>query len=773
MAYANVTFLNFASGELSPKLRSRSDLKIYPFGCERLQNFICETQGPLKFRTGTHYVHHTRLNQVARLIEFQFSDIQAYILEFTDQYVRFYKDGGLILESAQAVTGITQANPGVVTIAGHGYANGDEVFVGNVVGMDELNGYYFLVANVTANTFTLQDIDGNDIDTTDYDAYTSGGTISRVYEIASPYAEADLAEIQTAQDYNDLYAVHPSYAPQVITRTGHTSWTLGTYVRTADPFVGANDYPAAIAFYESRLAYACTNNNPASVWMSRSPGSTGVSRYTDHTLGANADDALAVTIASFRGKANNIEWLASNTEFLTVGMFGGTAKLTGSGSEEAISPGSINVKHIDAFGCTSREPVSSGANLMYIQRGNRVINSFELEVISDNFASVDRNLVADHITISGITEIAYQNGRPDILWAVRNDGLLIGLTFKGKEDVSGWHRHPLGGDGSALSIGVIPQENAFDQVWVVVEREIDGVTRRYVEYLTEEVVFPDFSEYYTDTDSYTDDYSAYLNDLKELQKGYIYLDSSITYDGSIYGDIAGASVTPAAVTGSGIVFTASAAVFEEDMVGRQIWKKSVDGVGTGRATITAYTNTTTVECKITVDFDSTDAIAATEWYLTADSLSGVDHLEGESVGIVTDGAVHPDGTVEDGSVSLDYQASVIHVGEKYRGFMRSMNVEGAGVSGSAQTKTRNVERIGIKFYESLGARYGTNEYDLEAIPFRSTADIMDRPSPMFSGVKVVDNFDDWRDEKKVMVSQESPLPCTIQMLDIYMDATNE
>ena len=289
MAYTNQAQQNFASGELSPKVRGRFELKIFKNGVERMQNFIAETQGPARFRTGTRFVNHTRLNRKAFLIEFQFNDEQSYVLEFTDLILRFYRNSANILEAAVNITGAgtSQTNPVVVTSAGHPFLDGEEVFLSGIVGMTELNNRFFIVSGAGANTFNLTDVDGNNIDGTGFTAYASGGTIEKIHEIATPYLEADLFQLKVAQNADTMYIVHPTYEPRKLTRTGHAAWTLATFVRTADPFTVAGKFPRAVAFYEARICYGGTNDSPETFWMSRAPTNAGATRYDDFTTGAD------------------------------------------------------------------------------------------------------------------------------------------------------------------------------------------------------------------------------------------------------------------------------------------------------------------------------------------------------------------------------------------------------------------------------------------------------------------------------------------------------
>ena len=145
---------NFNAGQLTELLSARTDLAKRGNGVKVMQNMLPLIQGPATRRSGTSHVASvkTPANRTA-LIPFEFSTEQAYVIELGDQYFRYYKDNGVILEAAKTITGITQANPAVVTSNSHGFTNGDEVEISGVVGMTQVNGKRFTVAGVTTNTF--------------------------------------------------------------------------------------------------------------------------------------------------------------------------------------------------------------------------------------------------------------------------------------------------------------------------------------------------------------------------------------------------------------------------------------------------------------------------------------------------------------------------------------------------------------------------------------------------------------------------------------------
>jgi len=205
---------SFSSGEVSPSLYARTDLVKHATGLRTAQNGIILRYGGYANRAGTEFINEVSDSaKTVRLVPFIFNATQTYVLEFGEEYMRVIKDGVQVKLTAQNITGITAANPAVVTIAGHGYANDDEVAIASVGGMTELNGRNFKVANVTANTFSLKYMDGTAVNSSSFTAYTSGGTASKIYQIATPYQESELASLYYVQSADVISIVHPNHPP--------------------------------------------------------------------------------------------------------------------------------------------------------------------------------------------------------------------------------------------------------------------------------------------------------------------------------------------------------------------------------------------------------------------------------------------------------------------------------------------------------------------------------------------------------------------------------
>ena len=849
MTEVNTSYPDFSNGEISPRLYGRFDLQAFYKGGRRVENFKVDVTGQAAFRTGTIFANQSRDNNPAFLYTFKITNDVAFVLEFTNLAVRFFRNGGRVHQAGQAITGITKANPAVVTYSGSDtYANGDMVWIDGVVGMTEVNGREFTVANVNtgSNTFEL-----SGVNSTGYTTYTSGGTVEEIVELATPYTTADLFQLKFAQSGKNLYIAHPSYQPRKLTYTSATSWAIAVHapiqetfaptqtisaisqanpavvtyngsdtysngdivylsgingmtelnderytvanvntgtntfelsgvnstgytayssgglikeiISSAASFLTSGEYPGAVGLYEERLVYGGSNNKPNTLYFSRS------GEEDDFTIGTEADDGMEYTIA---GSANKISWMQGTPSFLAIGCAGDVFRATG-GVDEVITPTSISIRPTNAYGVADIMPSGRGTQVYFTQSNGLTIRSFEYDLQTDGYKPIDMNTIADHITKSGITQVEYEEGRPNVLWCTKSNGELIGMTVESSESVSGWQRYTT--DGEVTSVASQPRSGAYDQLWVCVKRNIGGTDKYYIEYFSDVAEFTLRSDYFTGVKA-TDD-AAYRNVQFEEQKQYIHVDSSLSYYGD---DYATTTMTPSATTGASVTFTAGSSVFTADMVDREIWRKSITGTETGRAKITAYTSGTQVTCEILEAFNSTSAIPAGEWYLTTDTVTGLSHLEGKECVVIVDGGQHPAETVSSGSITLDRQASVIHVGLGYDGYLETNDLEGGGTNGTAQTKPKALVSCGIRFLNTLYAKYGSGYYNLNQIEMRTAAMAMDRPPLMFTGdVKVTyandtnDSIDGgWARSKRVIIAQDQPFPCNVQLLVPYFVVSN-
>ena len=299
-------------------------------------------------------------------------------------------------------------------------------------------------------------------------------------------------------------------------------------------------------------------------------------------------------------------------------------------------------------------PARVGYSTLFVQRSGRKLKEMAYNFQQNGYVTNDMTVLSEHVTKGGLVQLAWHKEPYVVLWCVRGDGVLLGFTFNKEQEVLGWHPHPMT-NGIVESVCCIPSpDKTRDDLWMVVRRTINGVTKRYVEYLERE---------YREGDD---------------QKDCYYVDSGATYDGA-----------------------------------------------------------------------------------PADHISGLDWLEGQTVQILADGAAHPDRVVTSGAVTLQREASVVHVGLPYDSVLQTNRIEAGAGDGTAQGKTKRVNKVVIRFLNTLGALAGPDEANLDEIEFRSGSDPMDEAPPLFTGDKLVEWPDGYNFDGYVMVQQRQPLPMTV------------
>ena len=485
MARSAPAISTFTAGEISPRLEGRVTIEKYREGLSELTNMIVQPHGGVSRRPGTEYLGEVKdSSSITRLIPFEFKTADTYALEFGDQYMRVFRNGlQVLVDSEKNVSAITKASPGVFTSSSHGLSNGDEVYLYNDGGdMTELAARNYLIADSTANTFTLTDLFGNAINTTGFTTYTgSGVSVDKLFEVATPYTSAQVSDVRFAQSADVMYLVHPSHAVRTLSRTDHNAWTFDTpsiNENNTPVLTSADNYPSVVTFFEQRLVFAATNNNPQTLWFSKSAD------YLNFHTGTADDDALIYTIAS--NKVNAIRYLSA-TRILNIGTSGGEYVLTTTNGGP-VTPTQTVIRKYSNYGCIDSEVVQVADVTLFAQRGARKVREFRYigEVDVAGYAAPDITILSEHLTEGGIKEFAYQQEPESIIWARRTDGTLLGLTYRREEEIVAWHKHIIGGafgSGQAKveSIITLPTDSGEDELYMIVKRTINGVTKQYVE----------------------------------------------------------------------------------------------------------------------------------------------------------------------------------------------------------------------------------------------------------------------------------------------------
>ncbi|MCK5602580.1 hypothetical protein KAR91_11940 [Candidatus Pacearchaeota archaeon] len=802
---------SFNSGELSPQIYGRPDLAKYANGCRTLRNMICLSHGPATRRSGTVFVSAVKdHSKKVKLVDYKFSVEQAYIFEFGEDYIRYHMDGWKIVEKTMVITGATQANPVVITFTGDTPVNGEVGTINGVQGMVELNSVdQYTVANVSGSTFELSGVDG-----TAFTAYTSGGTVEKYYETTTTYTEAELEDLDFASSFDTIYIAQPEHPQHTLVRSGHTDWAFAEWTHCAGPFTPENDtdttldpsgvdgsisiaasadvfaatdisrivainysgswgiaritaftdarnvdaevevkfgaataqtawklgiwsgtakWPRAVSFYNDRLWWAGSPGYPQTLWGS------SIGLYTCHLISDPVvdDDALSLTLGS--KEANAIQWLSSGSKF-AVGTTGTEHWLTSASGSGAITPTSKAAPVGSHDGCSKVKPVMAANAMLFLMTHKKILKELKYSYEADSFKGDELTTIAEHLTRNNtIIDMAFQREPYRVIWCVRDDGKLLGLTYYPEHEVYGWHVHELGGDGAAESVSVIPGDNE-DEVWLAVKRTIDGSTKRYIEKLHETFKGVDTTDAFFVDSGLTLDNRQDIDSITHADPGVI----NLVAHGYTDGDSITIRSIDAEITGEEDLLSLNNERFEVAHKATDTFQ--LHDIDDEDVDLTAYKQvvSATVAENVTV-------------------ISGLHHLEAESVAILVDGAPHPEKTVSDGSITLDSSASVIHVGLGFESELETFPPERIDPKSQELGEIRRITNVIVQLYKTLGMKISNSSkswtYDYE---FSSDNVPHGQPAPLFDGFTDDISFDDGQSrEPTVVITQDEPLPMTV------------
>lgn len=739
---ANPLYQSFNAGELSPLLIARTAFPKYSSGLAICLNLIPLLEGGLTRRPGTRFVAEEKdSTKKIRLKKFEFSTIQAYMLEFGDQYIRFYRHQGQIQTSG--VSAWVTATP---------YVIGDLVTNGG-------NTYYCITAHTSGATFAG-------------DAaywYQQSGTI---YEIPTTYLEADLPNLSFVQSADVLYIFHNSYAPRKLTRTGHTSWTLteidwvdgpyfdtnttattltpsgttgsvtitasaitginggvgfkstdvGRLIRISNPVSGTDygyakvtaftdtthvtatvkrnfsttnasatwrlgawssttGYPKAAGLHQQRMVAAGTTDQPQTIWFGQTGDFENMSPDSPNPTGGAWDGTIEDDDALDRtissDEVNGIAWVASLRDLL-IGTIGGEWIASSSGA--IITPTDITLARHTKIGSAQMQSLVVGNRILFLQRAKRKIIELGFAFEDSSYRDADLTRLARHITYGGLSRIVYAQEPHKLILGIRADGVIAGMTYNRAEDVVGWFRWNT--DGLFEDIDVIPGANGAGQVQDSTDRDEIWVSVKRT--------------------------------INSVTKRYI-------------------------------------EVFERDHESNKLGTFT-----SGHAQEDAYY----ADCLATYDSTATTTI------------TGLDHLEAKEVVLWADGAEQTPQTVASGNITLEAEASVVQVGLKYIHEAFTLKPDFGAQAGTAIGKPKRFHALTFILLNAHSMKYGNDDDTLLNIDFRQVSDVMDAAVPLFTGEWSVD-FDGYTDtDARIYIESEAPAPFTLLGIAAEMK-TNE
>ncbi len=728
---------SFNAGELSPRMLGRTDVRFYYTGLQKCENFIPFVQGGLTKRTGTQYVAEVKdSNALTRLVPFQFSTVQNYILEFGNLYFRIYRNRGRVesppgtpvevvtpwttaqlrdlkfTQSADTlyvfhpdhpVRKITRTSDTAWTLTQPTFTNGPW--------MDQNATTTTLTPSATSGTVTITASATTGINGGAGFQTTDVGRLIRIKHGAS-WGTATI----TVRTSSTVVTATTSVNFGAI--TGSAEWRLGA-------FSGTTGYPAVGTFHEERLVLAGTRAQPQTIWGSKISDFENFA--PDNNSGTIADDdGFNFTISD--DQVNAIYWLSSG-RLLDIGTSGAEHTMSGGtiNSAQPITPTNVLIKRQTSYGSVSNvRPVRVGNSVLFITSSRQVLRQMTYNFEIDSYVAKDLIIFSENILRKGVVDFDFQHKRERVGWMVLADGQMVSISFEPEQEVAGFARHIFGGTnaaGEAVAVISSPDQRT-DDVWVVVRRTIGGVTRRYVEFIT--------SPFYEED-----------NGAKAAQ----FLDSSLVYDGYY-----ASSVTASATTGT-ITLTAGTSVFSAADVGKQF------RAGAGRATITGFVSGTVLNATVTTALPAT-TFASQAWSLATSTFSGLSHLNGQSVGVWADASVQPNETVSGGSFTLDQPYSYVVAGLNYNAVIETMPEEVPQI-GTLNSRKYRIHRFFVRVLETSLLRYRNERGEFQLINFRPNNLPYGEPPALENSISVQYPVGDSGYARTLTFASTDPSPATI------------
>jgi hypothetical protein len=748
-----ITQRSLAGGELAPALAARADQAKYQSGLKTCRNMMVMRHGGVTNRAGTGQVAELKTSALkGRLAKFVFNADQTYVLVFQNICMRVIQNGAQL-----------EASPGVPYEIATPYLTADLPTLkfsqsGDVVTITHRNYEVRELSRTGHTSWTLSILSTAPSQAAPTgvtnDGAVGGANAWVVTAVAAETFEESLASVSTttadglprtiswaaaagASEYN-VYRQRSGIFGYVGTSTS-TSFadnvtnpdTTITPPQARTPFVGVGNYPATSSYWQQRHMFANTYTNTEKVWGSKS------ANFRNFSISSPLQDDDAVTFTLAGNQVQPVQHMLSLGDFIIL-TESGEWNIKGD-SDGVLRPNAINARQEGYTGASSVAPVIITNSAIYIQARGSLVRDLRYDLTSNGYSGRDLSVFSAHLFENNtITAMDFQQVPNSIVWLIRDDGTLLGLTYLREHEIWGWHRHDT--DGVYEDVCCVP-EGVEDAVYVIVKRTINGVTKRFIERF----------------------YSRKVTDIAIDAR---FIDCGLTYDGRNVG------ATTMTVSGGtewehdeDLIINASAGFFVAGDVGNMMVLNS--GADSISLVVTSYTSTTQVHANpIRTVPASLRAVAVTNWAKAVDSLTGLSHLEGKSVAILGDGNVVANGvdaptfSVTGGTLTLSRPYVIIHVGLPYLSDIETLDLDPASGPASQRPNPKLVRSVTLDVQDTRGIWAGPDFDNLLEAKQRDNAD-WGVPVTAKTGKIDVGVSSTWDDNGRVCVRQKDPLPITI------------
>lgn len=519
---------------------------------------------------------------------------------------------------------------------------------------------------------------------------------------------------------------------------------LSTTPPTAEnPFVGGGNYPAASAYFQQRQVRGGSINLPDTAYYSQ------IGNFYNMTHSVPSADSDAMTVSMTAREVNQIRFFVPGKDLL-VFTAGAEWRVNAGTSGTGFSATTILQTPQSSWGCSYLEPIVIGLTTLFVPANNITVRSFTYTYLSDNYTGSDLTLLSAHmfgLPVQGVPQTILSWGyglTPDpIVYCVRSDGDACVMTYQEDQQVTAWCHWTT--QGNFESVDVVRPSLAVtdDYVYFCVTRQVAGNKLRTIERL----------------------HTRRLNDVRDS----FFVDAGLSYDNPVVitNIIVGTSIT---IYAPGHGFTDGQQVDLYDI----IWQPSFDDLdneiqpaqlNTGRFLV-GYLDANRFFVK-NLDGTVLNGSAYNAWNTggtartPTQTVIGLDHLEGCAVVALADGNYVGGLTVAQGSITIPFAASRIHVGLKYISDVQTLDLETQ--QGSIQGLWKQIPYVTVRFNQSRGLFAGpsfTNMTEMKQRQFDAYGD----PTALLTGEGTVTMPSQWRGSAQVCLRQRYPLPMDI--LDI-------
>lgn len=510
-------------------------------------------------------------------------------------------------------------------------------------------------------------------------------------------------------------------------------WALGAW----SPAYG---YPREVEYFGDRKWYAGSRQSPQGLWASR------VGAYVDFGKSSpiQDDDSLSVTINS--RQANEIRDLVPLKQLIVMTSAG--ELVVSGGQDEVITPSTIAIKPQTYNGSSKIPAVVVGNTAIFLQDRGYIMRDLSYTFASDDYSGNNLTVFANHL-VEGhqIIDVAYQQVPHSIIWMVRDDGILLGLTYMREQEVIGWSHCDT--DGFYESVACV-SEGGEDILYVVVRRKVGVNYQRYIERLESRLI--------------------------TNQKEAFFVDSGLTYDGRnnstvVIGVFRGTLWNDEEL----IDMESSSPVFDPTMtdawvvltiVSTTIDPASglpVDSETSIRMRIYSYTSPTAVKA---FPLGTVPPLlrnnTTTNWSIARKTLIGLAHLEGKTVSILSDGNVEPQKVVSGSAVTLERPGSIVNVGLPYVSDFETLEINVLGQE-TVRDRKKLISKVTLICNETrdIKAAASLSSETFEEYPARGADQDYTDPAQLINDIATVDITASWSDSGRVAVRHDQPLPITI------------